>query len=81
MNCGRSVGVLGRFPDFKKDPVKIFWMNRQGKPKPYGTLQAGWRKPQNTRPGAVWLVTDADDKPLGHFVVGDRTARAVVPAH
>lgn len=31
-------------------------------------------------PGAVWLITDLDGKPLGHFVVGDRAAVAVIPA-
>jgi hypothetical protein len=68
------------FTNSRKDPVKVFWMDRQGKRKSYGTLQAGWRKPQKTRPGAVWLITDTDDKPLGHFIVGDRTAHAIVPA-
>ena len=61
-------------------PVKVFWLDQQGKRKSYGTLEAGWRKPQKTRPGAVWLITDADDNPLGHFEVGDRTAKAVVPS-
>nr|WP_246151924.1 sulfatase-like hydrolase/transferase [Rubripirellula reticaptiva] len=61
-------------------PVKVYWMDREGNPKPYGTLEAGWRKPYKTRPGAVWMITNADEKPLGHFVVGDRTAHAIVPA-
>ncbi|MGB7326430.1 MAG: sulfatase-like hydrolase/transferase [Rubripirellula sp.] len=61
-------------------PVKVYWMDRAGNPKPYGTLEAGWRKPYKTRPGAVWMITDAVENPLGHFVVGDRTAHAIVPA-
>lgn len=61
-------------------PVKVFWMDRQGKRKSRGTMEAGWRKPLKTRPGAVWLITDADENPLGYFVVGDRTAHAIVPA-
>ncbi len=68
------------FTNNRKDPVKVYWMDRRGKRKPYGTLQSGWRKPYKTRPGAVWLITDADENPLGHFVVGDRTAHAIVPA-
>lgn len=67
------------FTNSRNEPVKIFWMDRQGNPKPYGTLEAGWRKPYKTRPGAVWLITDADKTPLGHFIVGDRTAQAIVP--
>ncbi len=68
------------FTNSRTDPVKVFWLDRGGKRKSYGTLEAGWRKPQKTRPGAVWLITDADGKPLGHFIVGDRTAQAIVPA-
>jgi arylsulfatase A-like enzyme len=58
--------------------VKLFWMDRQAAPKPYGEIAAGERKRQQTRPGAVWLITDESDKPLGHFVVEDRTAQAVI---
>ncbi len=37
-------------------------------------------KRQQTRPGAVWMVaTPNEEQRLGHFVVGDRAARAVVP--
>ncbi|WP_246146455.1 sulfatase-like hydrolase/transferase [Rubripirellula lacrimiformis] len=61
-------------------PVKVFWMDRRGNRKSFGTLEAGWRKPIRTRPGSVWLVTDADEKPIGYFRVGDRTAHAIVPA-
>lgn len=67
------------FKNERSDPVRVFWMDRKGNRKSYGILQSGWRKPQNTRPGAVWLITDSDDNPLGHFVVGDRTALAVIP--
>lgn len=66
------------FTNDRNEPVKIYWMDREGTRKPYGTLEAGWRKPYKTRPGAVWLITDADDSPLGHFIVGDRTCRAIV---
>lgn len=59
--------------------VKLQWMDPTGKPKPYGEIAAGNRKRQQTRPGAVWLITDESDQPLGHFVVGDRTAQAVIP--
>ena len=54
-------------------------MDRQGKPKPYGSIAAGWRIHRSTRPGAVWFVTDSEDRPLGYFVVGDRAALASIP--
>ena len=63
----------------RKAPVRISWMDRQGEPKPRGTLNAGRRKRLTTRPGAVWMVSDDDGKPLGYFVVGDRRASATVP--
>jgi len=37
---------------------------------------------QQTRPGAVWMIAEAEGKAgkkLGYFEVGDRAARAVVP--
>ncbi|MEM7383411.1 MAG: sulfatase-like hydrolase/transferase, partial [Verrucomicrobiota bacterium] len=75
---GNKMDVV--FSNQSGQPAKVFWMDRQGNPKPYGTLEAGWRKPYSTRPGAVWLITDGKDKPLGHFVVGDRGAQAIIPA-
>lgn len=67
------------FTNKRGEPVKVFWMDRQRKRKSRGTLEAGWRKPLKTRPGAVWLITDAEENPLGYFVVGDRMAHAIVP--
>ena len=62
-----------------KSPVNLHWMDRTGKPKPYGGIASGKRKRQKTRPGAVWLITDQSDRPLGHFTIGDRSAQAVIP--
>jgi VHL beta domain len=67
------------FSNQANEPVKVFWMNRKGEPQPYGTLETGWSNPYQTRPGAVWMITDAEEKPLGYFTIGDRTAQAVVP--
>ncbi|QDV43983.1 Choline-sulfatase [Stieleria neptunia] len=68
------------FTNRRDQPVKVFWMDRDGKPKSFGTLESGWRKPLQSRPGAVWLITDKAENPLGYFVVGDRTAHAVIDA-
>ena len=61
-------------------PAKIFRMDRDGEPQPYGTLETGWRKPYETIPGTVWMIGDADGKPRGYFTVRDREAHAVIPA-
>jgi arylsulfatase A-like enzyme len=68
------------FINQRKSPVKLFWMDRQADRKPYGTIAAQERRRQTTRPGAVWLITDMTNKPLGHFVVEDRTAKCLIPA-
>ncbi len=61
--------------------VELFWMDQKGKPKSYGIIKSGKSKSQQSRPGAVWKITNADTgKELGHFRVGDRKAKAVVPA-
>ena len=67
------------FINRSKATVKLQWMSRDGQPKPYGEIAAGNRKRQQTRPGAVWQIADESDKPLGYFVVSDRTAQAVIP--
>jgi hypothetical protein len=54
-------------------------MDQQQQPKLYGEIETGKTGAQKTRPGAVWLITDADDKALGYFEIGDRAAKAIVP--
>ncbi|HAY82188.1 MAG TPA: iduronate-2-sulfatase [Planctomycetaceae bacterium] len=68
------------FLNHRKETVKLYWMDRQGRPKLYASLATQGRKRQQTRPGAVWMIADLQDQPLGYFVVGDRTAKAIVPA-
>ena len=57
--------------------VKLWWMDQQQKPRFYAEIEAGKRQPQRTRPGAVWLITDAEDQALGYFEIGDRAAKAI----
>ncbi len=60
--------------------VKLFWVDRAGKFKQYGKIEANKRKRQQTRPGVVWMIADESGKELGYFEVGDRSSRGVVPA-
>lgn len=62
-----------------KDQVRLHVMDLEAKPVFRGSIASGWRLRKETKPGAVWLVTDAEDKALGYFVVGDRSAQAVIP--
>jgi arylsulfatase A-like enzyme len=62
-----------------KATVKLSWIDPKGQPKFYAEIPPGQRQRQQSRPGAVWQITDQKDQPLGHFIVDDRTARAVIP--
>lgn len=69
------------FENKSETSVELFWMDPQGGTKSYGRIDPGARKQQQTRPGAVWMVADAESQQsLGYFVVDDRTAKAIVPA-
>ncbi len=68
------------FLNQRENPVELFWMTRDGDRKSYGLIAPGKTRRQQTRPGAVWQVASPENgEPLGHFVVGDRKARAEVP--
>ena len=74
----------GPFPVFfinqNESEVELSWIDRNGAPKSYGRIASGGQKRQQTRPGAVWMIQDVESqRPLGHFEIGDRTARAIVP--
>jgi arylsulfatase A-like enzyme len=68
------------FINRRGEPVELFWMDLERKPKSYGLIEAGKTRHQRTRPGAVWQIAlPESDIPLGHFIVDDRAARAVIP--
>ena len=68
------------FLNRRDSPVELHWMNREGEPVSYGLIDPGKTRAQSTRPGAVWRVDDPTAKnELGHFVIGDRKAKAIIP--
>ena len=70
-----DVFFINRRPEL----VKLFWMDREGRPKFYADLSQDQPHRQQTRPGAVWCIQDGDGKMLGYFRIDDRSARAIVP--
>ncbi len=60
--------------------VRLVWIDPQGKQKHYADIASGAQKSQHTRPGAVWLITNDRSQSLGFFQVGDRKAKATIPA-
>jgi iduronate 2-sulfatase len=77
--AGEHVNVV--FLNERPDPVELIWIGADGTRKSYGTLAQDARFGIGTRPGAVWLVLDANKAPLGHFVVAAnprKVAKAVI---
>jgi len=63
-----------------KDQLNLYVMGSKGRRKSRGSIPAGWRIRRNTQPGSVWLITDMKDRPLGYFIVGDRSALGMIPS-
>ena len=59
--------------------VKIYWVGYDAKLQLYGELNPDATRYQNTYAGATWLITDENDKPLGHFRIGNDESLAVIP--
>jgi arylsulfatase len=74
-----GVGTAVIFQNKSELLVKVYWVDPGGKRKPYGELKPGATRRQNTYSNATWLITDQNDKPLGHFIAGGYEARAVIP--
>jgi len=71
--------IFVRFINNRDKPVKLFWIDYGGKPKLYGVIEPGDQRRQSTYEGAVWMLADQRDKPLGYFVTGREFARAIIP--
>jgi len=75
----KGSSFLLAFSTKRTETTNLLWIDREGKPKSYGEFGPGKDKRINTRVGAVWLITDGDDKPLGYFKIKKPAARAIVP--
>ena len=74
---GSNMRVL--FENKSGRPVKVYWMSYEGERVLYAQLPAGGSHDQNTYSRAIWLIADANDKPLGYFTTGAEDAKAVIP--
>jgi dienelactone hydrolase len=59
--------TLIRFINRTAEPVALFWIDPEGKSKPYGLLKPGDEKVQHTFAGHVWQVADAGGETIGVF--------------
>ena len=67
------------FQNKSNQNIKLYWIDYGGARKLYGEIAKDSERQQNTYADAVWLVTDAKDKPLGYFVAGTKMAIAIIP--
>ncbi|MFP6657467.1 MAG: hypothetical protein VB853_04745, partial [Pirellulales bacterium] len=74
---GSDASVL--FENKTNRRVKIVWVGYDGKLQVYGELKPGETRRQNSYSNNTWLITDENDKPLGHFIVRAAISRAIIP--
>ncbi|MEK6235798.1 MAG: c-type cytochrome, partial [Planctomycetales bacterium] len=74
---GANTSVI--FENKTKRRVKLFWVGYRGQLQLYGEIDPGKTRQQNTYAKSTWLITDENDKPLGHFIAETLVARAVIP--
>ncbi len=55
------------FVNLTETPLRLFWLNPEGKRVSYGELAPGQTRQQHTFAGHVWLITDLNDEPRAHF--------------
>lgn len=60
--------------------VKLYWIAYGGELKLYAELALGGTRWQNTYSNNAWLITNANDKPLGYFLVKADESLAVIPS-
>ena len=61
--------------------VELFWMTLNGERKSYRLIDSDQQFAQQTRPGAVWMISETKEdggESLGYFKVGDRSAKALI---
>ncbi|MCC6785039.1 MAG: sulfatase-like hydrolase/transferase [Planctomycetes bacterium] len=67
-----------RFLNGSGQRIRIHWIAPDGERRQRAELEPNATHDERARKGAVWLVTDTDDRPLGHFVSTGQPSRALV---
>jgi hypothetical protein len=70
--------VTVAFTNYSGQNVKLYRIDAAGNRESFGTLAPIQTKRVQTYTGEVWLVTDGQDKDLGHFLAGMGSARAEI---
>jgi len=75
--AGPSTTVL--FDNQSDRAVTVYWVDTTGDRHEYARLDPGQLHRQSTYAGHSWLIADAEDREIGHFVAAAEAGRAVVP--
>lgn len=67
-----------QFVNESTQTVRIVWISPSGERKRYAELEPKQTYEQAIRQGAVWLVTDAEDQPLGYIVGTGVSSRVAI---
>ncbi len=67
-----------RFLNAFGQPIRIYWVDPQGERKRFAEVEPNGSYNQNIRKGAIWLITDATDTPIGYFIGTGEASRATI---
>ncbi len=71
--------IMVYFENKRSHPVKLYWIDYNGKLKFYADIDAGAKREQTSYSGAVWRIDNAQDQALGYFVTTQKSSIAVIP--
>ena len=75
---GRDIEV--EFTNELTVPLRLTWLDREGRRRPYGVIAPGKSRRQHTFPGHAWILIDPEDMVVTGFVAGEGNAIAVADA-
>ena len=73
------MAITINFENKSDGTVKVHWVQYGGGLRYYGTIKPGGKRQQNTYANATWVVTDENEKLLGHFRTSKKVGVAVIP--
>jgi len=65
------------FENALKRPIRLFWINRSGRPEPFGTIEPGKQRTISTYVGHSWIADYKKDDVVGVFVAKKGNCLAV----
>ncbi|HVU17816.1 MAG TPA: hypothetical protein VHD32_12890 [Candidatus Didemnitutus sp.] len=77
-SAGGGQGTKVIFQNSSGGLVQVDWMDYQGQPKTYFTLQPGQKIETATYPGHIWRARDARGTVLAYFTAGVQPGTAVI---